>query len=198
MKWATRDLIHFDRVVSAWLILRFVDPDATFDFLKEGEPPATDACPFGIPGVPLAAHDGHRTTFQRILETYAIPGEALQRLSALISDGVRHIMQDASRADAAQRSPIAAGALAITEGILLTSSSDQECLERCLSLYDALHARLLGQVVLDHNPNLAAQSILQQTLALASATRALREKGLSFSEAAFVQTLSAAPETKRS
>ncbi|MDB5686587.1 MAG: chromate resistance protein, partial [Rhizorhabdus sp.] len=59
MKWVSRDFVHFDRVVTPWLILRFVDPEAEFILVpwgKEDERPA-DAIPYAIPGVELGSHD---------------------------------------------------------------------------------------------------------------------------------------------
>ena len=58
MKWATREMIHFDRIASAWLILRFIDPDAIFTYLKKDELAGDDVHLFGVPGVRLAMHDG--------------------------------------------------------------------------------------------------------------------------------------------
>jgi hypothetical protein len=192
MKWATRELIHFDRIASAWLILRFVDPDATFAYLKEDERVGDDVNIFGIPGVRLAMHDGQNTTFQRILEAYSLSGGALHRISEIISQGVNHVMHDASRSGISKREPLASGALAFTEGIFLLSATDEECLERCLPLYDALYARLLAQAALDQSAHLSRESVLTQTVTLANATRELRRRQLSFSEVAFADALKVA------
>src|SRR5580704_10440971 len=96
MKWATRELIHFDRIASAWLILRFVDPDATFIYLKKNEFAGDDVNLFGVPGVRLAMHDDQRTTFQRILDAHSISGAALNTLGKIIRDAVNHVIHDAS------------------------------------------------------------------------------------------------------
>jgi hypothetical protein len=202
MKWATRELIHFDRIASAWLILRFIDPDATFVYLKEGEragdverpgdvEQGDDVKPFGVPGARLAMHDGQSTTFARILEAYSISGAAIETLSEIITEGVHHVMHDASRSDLSKRAPLTAGALAFTEGIFITSATDQECLERCLPLYDALYARLQAQVALNQNSNFRHQSVLNQTVAIASATRELRQRQCRYSAAAFAEMLAA-------
>ena len=196
MRWATRELIHFDRIASAWLILRFIDPAAIFSYLKEGESAAEDVLSFGVPGVQLAMHDGESTTFERIIKAYSISGDAIKALSGIISDGVQHVMLDALRSDASNRSPLAAGALAFTEGVFVTSTSDQECLQRCLPLYDALYARLLAQSALDQNVSFASQSVLKQTLAVASAIRELREQQSSFTQSAFAKALTAASAPK--
>jgi hypothetical protein len=196
MKWATRELIHFDRIASAWLILRFVDPNATFAYLKKDEPVGDDVHVFGVPGARLAVHDGQSTTFQRILEAYSLSGRALDKLSEIISDGVKHVMHDASRSSISKREPLAGGALAITEGIFLLSTTDDQCLERCLLLYDALYARLLAQAVLDESAHLSRESVLTQTVSLANATGELRQRQLDFSEATFERALKiAAPAT---
>lgn len=36
MRWATRSGCHIDRAACAWLIRRFVDPDAEFVFVADG------------------------------------------------------------------------------------------------------------------------------------------------------------------
>ena len=101
----------------------------------------------------------------------------------------RYVMQDALRSDTLKRLPITAGILAITEGIVLTSASDQECLERCLPVYEALYARLQAQVVMDQDAEISAQSVLKQTVGLAIAARTLRRQRLAFSERTFAQAL---------
>jgi hypothetical protein len=189
MKWATREMIHFDRIASAWLILRFIDPDATFAYLKKDERAGDDVHLFGVPGTRLAMHDGQSTTFQRILEAYSISGAALDKFSEVVTEGVNHVMHDASRSGISKREPLAGGALAFTEGIFLLSATDEECLERCLPLYDALYARLLAQVALDQSVHLSRESVLTQTVTLANATRELRRRQLSFSEVAFAEAL---------
>ena len=45
MKWATRDGIHIDRASSAWLLRRFVDPDAEFVFVDDPDDVPADATP---------------------------------------------------------------------------------------------------------------------------------------------------------
>ncbi|MCW3095904.1 MAG: Chromate resistance exported protein, partial [Chthonomonadaceae bacterium] len=50
MRYCTRENIHVDRNASAWLIRRFIDPDAEFLFVQ-GEVPIPDAIPFDMYGV---------------------------------------------------------------------------------------------------------------------------------------------------
>src|SRR6266852_3401501 len=51
-RWATRPRPHVDRIASAWLIKRFLDPAAEFVFAAPDELPA-DAIPFDMAGVEL-------------------------------------------------------------------------------------------------------------------------------------------------
>jgi hypothetical protein len=192
MKWATRELIHFDRIASAWLILRFVDSDAKFIYLKKDEFAGDDVTLFGVPGVRLAMHDAESTTFFRILKAYAISEAALDKLSKIIADAVDHVMHDASPSGLSEREPLAGGALALIEGIFLLSPTDEVCLERCLPLYDALYARLEAQVALDQSPHVSHESVLTQTVSLANATRELRRRQLNFSAVAFSEALEVA------
>ncbi len=65
MRWATRAGIHIDRAACAWLIRRFVDPDAEFLFVGDpGEVPV-DATPFDRRGVTLG-HVGRDCSFEKV------------------------------------------------------------------------------------------------------------------------------------
>src|SRR6185503_80178 len=50
--WVTRPRPHVDRIASAWLIKRFIDPEAEFVFAAPGHIPG-DAIPFDMAGVDL-------------------------------------------------------------------------------------------------------------------------------------------------
>ncbi|MHB8300785.1 MAG: chromate resistance protein ChrB domain-containing protein [Dermatophilaceae bacterium] len=58
MRWATRAGVHVDRAACAWLIRRFVDPDAVFVFVDDPGDVPVDATPFDMRGVPLSHHHG--------------------------------------------------------------------------------------------------------------------------------------------
>jgi hypothetical protein len=53
VKWATRQGCHVDRAACAWVLRRFVDPDATFVFVDDPDDVPTDATPFDMRGVEL-------------------------------------------------------------------------------------------------------------------------------------------------
>jgi hypothetical protein len=191
MKWATKELIHFDRVASAWLILRFVDSDAQFIFLKNDQQAEAGVELFGVPGAKLAAHDGQITTFQRICNAYNITDVGVVQMSSIIADTVSHVMNDAARSDLAKREPYVGGILAITEGALLLSASDEECLERCLPVYDAFLARLQAQIAVDQGDP-APPTVLSQTVLLSNAAREMRNRQACFSPTLFTGLLKVA------
>lgn len=191
MKWATRALIHFDRVISAWLIQRFIDKDATFVFLAEGGAAPADATLFGLPGARLAAHDSGASTFQRILEAYSIQDAALAEINRIVADVVGHVLKDPDRFGLEGRDPRAAGLLALAEGVMLVSANDHECLARSSPVYDALYARVQAQLVTARIAPAAGATVLEQTLKFARATALLRKESASFSSEAFERALRA-------
>jgi hypothetical protein len=183
-------MIHFDRVLSAWLILRFVDRAAQFVFLAEDEPMPADVTPFGVPGTALASHDGRATTFARILNGYSIDDPALARMRAIVADAVDHVMHDAHHAALAARDPHVGGVLAVAEGIMLLSASDDECLARSLPLYDALYARLQAGIAMARQP-LQSASVLEQAMRLSDAAAILRATKSEFSSETLIHALQA-------
>ena len=58
MRWATRARLHVDRTARAWLIARFIDPDARVVFLDDPDDLPPDATGFDMRGVALSHHSG--------------------------------------------------------------------------------------------------------------------------------------------
>ena len=80
MKWVTWEYIGVDRMASAWLIRRFIDPQSEFVFIPAGyKPLPDDAEPFDIPGFKYSHHRGH-CTFYSLLREYKIKIQFLCRL----------------------------------------------------------------------------------------------------------------------
>lgn len=82
MRWATRQSIHIDRAASAWLIDRFIDPDAEFGFVADPADVPHGAIPFDMRGVDLS-HHGTDCTFETLLRRYQLDDPALWRLHIL-------------------------------------------------------------------------------------------------------------------
>ena len=84
MHFVTRARVHVDRIATAWAIRRFVDPDASFEFIdRNRDPTRLGAIPFDMRGVELGHHGG-RCTFEVLLEKYELRDPALLRMGAII------------------------------------------------------------------------------------------------------------------
>lgn len=83
-RWATRAHLWVDRVASAWLIRRFIDPEAHFIWLSDIKRCPVDAVGFDYDGAEFT-HVGERVTFEVLIESFALVDDpALRRLAALV------------------------------------------------------------------------------------------------------------------
>jgi hypothetical protein len=134
MKWVTWENVAVDRMACAWLIRRFIDPDAEFYFIPVGRKPAPgDGEPFDIPGVRLSHHRGH-CSFYTMLREYKLKDELLQRIAQIVDEA--DVVQEAAV------EPAAPGLDLICRGLRLTSPDDLTALQRGALVYDALYAQL--------------------------------------------------------
>lgn len=137
MKWITRRNIKVDRVACPWLIHRFVDPDAQFLFVDEGQllecARREAAIPFDAPRVPEVKlnHRGERCTFEAIVEDYQLHDPALIRLALIVRAA------DVKGQEHAASEGI--GLRALAEGFSALVLSDEERLARQFPVYDALY-----------------------------------------------------------
>ena len=81
--WATRCRPWVDRLASAWLIRRFIDPDARFVWLKSPADCPKKALGFDFDGARFS-HVGHRVTFETLLAAFDLETTALLRLGVLV------------------------------------------------------------------------------------------------------------------
>jgi hypothetical protein len=82
--WATRRRLWVDRVASAWLIRRFIDPDARFLWLDAPGDCPPDALGFDFDGATFS-HAGPRVTFEVLAASFGLDGDAgLARLGAMV------------------------------------------------------------------------------------------------------------------
>ncbi|HKO57677.1 MAG TPA: chromate resistance protein ChrB domain-containing protein, partial [Thermoanaerobaculia bacterium] len=63
--WITREDIGIDRMASAWLIRRYIDPNARFRFVEPGTVPKISEMSFDMPGA-IFTHEKDKCTFQVI------------------------------------------------------------------------------------------------------------------------------------
>jgi hypothetical protein len=82
--WATRQRLWVDRVASAWLIRRFIDPKARFLWLASPEACPPDALGFDFDGAAFT-HVGERVTFEVLVVTFGLDDDAaLLRLGEMV------------------------------------------------------------------------------------------------------------------
>jgi hypothetical protein len=131
MKWATRPGVHVDRVACAWLIRRFIDPDAEFIFPADPAAVPADATPFDMRGVALGHHHG-RCSFESMLASFDLTDDpALEEIG--------HIVHEADLGDDHYDAPAAPGLDILIRGLTLTSSSDHDTLAITGKLFDGLY-----------------------------------------------------------
>ncbi len=84
--WVTRKGVHVDRIASAWLIRRFVDPHPRFKFVAaKGYRPEPDELRFDMFDAEFT-HEGDLCTFEVLLERLNIGDNALHRIAEIIHD----------------------------------------------------------------------------------------------------------------
>lgn len=84
--WVTRSGIKVDRMASAWLVRRFVDPDATFRFVaSRTQAPAPGEVRFDMADAEFG-HEGDACTFEVLLRRLGIDEPGLGAIAALVHD----------------------------------------------------------------------------------------------------------------
>jgi hypothetical protein len=127
--WVTRPRPGIDRMASAWLIRRFIDPGARFGFVTDPAD-APDAVPFDMFGVAFS-HEGGRCTFEVLQQKFAIADPAASRLAAIVHDLDLH--------DDRHGAPEAPTVAAAVEGLQLTHADDGQLIEQGMQLFEALY-----------------------------------------------------------
>jgi hypothetical protein len=131
MTWATRKHCKVDRTACAWLVRRFLDPEARFVFVEDPDEVPDDATPFDMRDVEL----GHRNggcSFESFLEQYGLGDPALLRLA--------RIVHEADLGDERFDAPEAPGLDAVIRGLGRIAADDDELLLLTAPLYDGLYA----------------------------------------------------------
>jgi hypothetical protein len=139
MRWVTRRQIRVNRTATAWLVRRFVDPDAEFLFVEPEDVARaereTGAIGFDAPGARYPHKDERgRCSFEALVDERCSADAALRRLA--------RIVRSADFSEELALTPEGAGLRAISRGFPLVSRDDHETVERAAFLYDALYASL--------------------------------------------------------
>src|SRR5918995_5041065 len=129
-RWVTRPRPHIDRVASAWLIKRFIDPEAVFVFAPPAEFPA-DAIPFDAPGVELS-HQGEDCTFETLVKRARLRDRRLARLA--------EVVHEADLRDGKYPHEEARGIDLAVRALLAASPDDHQVLAHGTTLFEGLYA----------------------------------------------------------
>lgn len=135
--WVTRGDPYVDRLASAWLIRRFIDPAARFRFVAPtGGPTRGTELSFDMVGADFT-HDGDRCTFETMLARLALDDRGLRELA--------EVVHDIDLKDAKFGRPDAAGVEQLLRGLVETHRDSGARLEAGLALFDALYASFGGR-----------------------------------------------------
>jgi hypothetical protein len=142
MRWATRAGLHIDRASSAWLIRRFIDPDAVFVFVSGPEEVPADATPFDMRGVEFG-HHGSDCTFETLLRRHDLLDPALWRIAAIV--------HEADLEDDRYDAPEAPGLDVILRGLSMTQD-DETVLALTGPVFDGLYDYYQRSLLLGKEP----------------------------------------------
>lgn len=133
--WATRERLWIDRVCSAWLIRRFIDPKAKFRWLKHVRDCPQRAVGFDFDGAEFT-HVGNRVTFEVLQASFGLESDpGLTRLAAMV-----HYL-DVGGIPVGE----AAGFAAVVTGVRETHKDDDALLKAVSPVLDSLYAAFLAE-----------------------------------------------------
>lgn len=130
--WATRKHPFVDRMASAWLIRRFIDPRAAFQFIDERELGGLGpkAAVFDVRGGEFT-HVGDLCTFEVLVKSFGIKDRAVKKMA--------EIVHDLDVKDDKYGKPETAGVEDILAGIRKTAKNDADGLERGMAAFEMLY-----------------------------------------------------------
>jgi hypothetical protein len=130
--WVTREHVFVDRIASAWLIRRFIDPGATFKFVPaRGYAPAPGELRFDMFQAEYT-HEGDRCTYETLVERFQLADAGLRTIGEIVHD----IDCKDERYGRAETQGIAR----LLRGVVDSALTDGERLERGAAVFDGLHA----------------------------------------------------------
>ena len=128
--WITRPRPGVDRMGCAWLIHRFIDPQARFGFAEDREAVPESGVPFDMFGVEFS-HQADGCTFETLCRIFNIRDAAVSRIAAIV--------HDLDLKDGRFAAPEAATVAAMIEGLQLANPDDDMLLDRGMTLFDSLY-----------------------------------------------------------
>jgi hypothetical protein len=130
--WVTREGVFVDRIGSAWLIRRFIDPEARFGFAPaEGYAPSPGELRFDMFEAEFT-HEGDRCTFETLLRWFNLQTDPALR-------EIAEIIHDIDVKDGKFGRAEAPGLERLLAGVARRESMDIDRVERGAALFDALY-----------------------------------------------------------
>jgi hypothetical protein len=135
--WATRRRLWVDRVASAWLIRRFIDPEARFRWLATPSECPKSALGFDFDGATFT-HVGDRVTFETLVASFGLEGDAaLVRLGSMV-----HTLDVGG-----EPVPEATGFEAVMAGARERLADDDALLAEITNVLDSLYAHFAREAL---------------------------------------------------
>lgn len=134
--WVTREGVFIDRIASAWLIHRFIDPQARFKFVTaQGYQPAAGEVRFDMYDAEFT-HEGDRCTFQTLVQRFGLDDVALTAIGEIVRD-------IDCKAETPARTETS-GVATLIRGIAQLHTDDETRVERGATVFDGLYAAFGG------------------------------------------------------
>jgi hypothetical protein len=139
MKWVTREKVRVNRTATAWLIRRFIDPNAELIFVPAEQVAEVQrergATGFDAPGATYPHKDENgRCSFAALVVERFGDNPVLMEIA--------RIVQAADFKEQLDTHPAARGLALISHGFPLVTNNDDETVARASFVYDALYANL--------------------------------------------------------
>lgn len=131
-RWLTRPRPGIDRAGSAWLIRKFIDPNARFVFAMESAK-YPDALPFDMAGVEFS-HQGDACTFETLVMRFGIKDEAVGLMAEMV--------HDADLEDEKFHRSECIGINAVLSGWARSDIKDAALLEKGIDCFEGLYRQL--------------------------------------------------------
>ena len=129
--WVTRQGVHVDRIGSAWLIRRFIDPDAHFKFVSgKAYRPDEGELRFDMFQAEFT-HVGDKCTFEVLLDRIALNDPALRAIAEII--------HDIDLRDSKFSRDEAVGIRTLIDGIALSTPDELERIARGTEVFNNLY-----------------------------------------------------------
>jgi hypothetical protein len=129
--WVTRQGVYVDRIASAWLIRRFIDPEARFRFVRaKNYAPQPGELRFDMFEAEFT-HEGDRCTFEVLLARLGLNDKALTAIA--------EIVHDIDLKDAKFGREETGGIAHLVTGLCHASKDDTRRLEQGAGVFDNLY-----------------------------------------------------------